>query len=61
MTAPTMRKRHHLNNRMTRTILLISFILLLGRVIYASIGAWYHHQEKVQSQQINQPVTSQPR
>lgn len=55
-----MRNRNRFNNRMTRIILLISFLFLFGRFIYSSIGAWYHHQDKKeqnqQSQQISQPV-----
>ncbi|MDU4315651.1 MAG: YfgG family protein, partial [Klebsiella michiganensis] len=37
--------------RMTRIVLLISFIFFFGRFVYSSIGAWYHHQDKKQSQQ----------
>jgi hypothetical protein len=36
---------------MTRIILLISFLFFFGRFVYSSIGAWYHHQDKMQSQQ----------
>ena len=32
-----MRKRHRFN--------------FFGRFVYSSIGAWYHHQDKKQSQQ----------
>ena len=46
-----MRKRHQFNTRMTRIILLISFLFFFGRFVYSSIGAWYHHQDKIQSQQ----------
>ncbi|WP_181008619.1 YfgG family protein [Enterobacter cloacae complex sp. ECNIH12] len=46
-----MRKRHRFNTRMTRIILLISFLFFFGRFVYSSIGAWYHHQDKIQSQQ----------
>ncbi|WP_394854003.1 MULTISPECIES: YfgG family protein [Yersiniaceae] len=31
---------------MTKIVLAISFIFLLGRMIYAGIGAVTHHQEK---------------
>lgn len=41
-----MRKRHRFNRRMTRIVLLISFIFFFGRFVYSSIGAWYHHQDK---------------
>ncbi|QLO39774.1 DUF2633 family protein [Klebsiella sp. RHBSTW-00484] len=46
-----MRKRHRFNRRMTRIVLLISFIFFFGRFVYSSIGAWHHHQDKKQSQQ----------
>ena len=46
-----MRKRHRFNGRMTRIILLISFIFFFGRFVYSSIGAWYHHQDKKAAQQ----------
>lgn len=50
-----MRKRHRFNSRMTRIVLLISFLLFFGRFVYSSVGAWYHHQEKVQLQQLTPP------
>ena len=55
-----MRKRHHFNGRMTRIILLISFLFLFGRFIYSSIGAWYHHQDKkaVQQSSLVAPVSA---
>ncbi|MDU2810100.1 MAG: YfgG family protein [Klebsiella michiganensis] len=40
-----MRKRHRFNRRMTRIVLLISFIFFFGRFVYSSIG------DKKQSQQ----------
>ena len=45
---------------MTRIILLISFIFFLGRFIYSSVGAWYHHQDKKAAQQssLTTPVSS---
>ncbi len=53
-----MRKRHRFNGRMTRIVLLISFLFLFGRLIYSSIGAWHHHQEKVQQTQQTTPTGS---
>lgn len=32
--------------RMTKVVLLISFIILVGRLLYAAIAAIPHHQEK---------------
>jgi hypothetical protein len=46
-----MRRRDKFNNRITRIILLISFLFLFGRFVYSAVGAWYHHQGKVESQQ----------
>ncbi|ATG02011.1 YfgG family protein [Lelliottia amnigena] len=54
--ATRMHKRHRFNTRMTRIILLISFLFFFGRFVYSSIGAWYHHQDKIQSQQVTQPL-----
>ncbi|KDX13598.1 hypothetical protein AB28_3538 [Raoultella ornithinolytica 2-156-04_S1_C2] len=46
---------------MTRIVLLISFIFFFGRFVYSSIGAWYHHQDKIESQQSTIPVDTTPR
>lgn len=46
-----MRKRHRFNTRMTRIVLLISFLFFFGRFVYSSIGAWQHHQDKKETQQ----------
>lgn len=54
--ATRMHKRHRFNTRMTRIILLISFLFFFGRFVYSSIGAWYHHQDKIQSQQVSQQL-----
>ncbi|CAH3270585.1 hypothetical protein AI2799V1_3220, partial [Enterobacter cloacae] len=59
--ATRMRKRHRFNTRMTRIILLISFLFFFGRFVYSSIGAWYHHQDKIQSQQSGLVVDSPER
>lgn len=55
----TMGNRKRFNSRMTRIILLISFLFLFGRFVYSSIGAWYHHQDKKEQNQLIQQ-TSQP-
>ena len=59
--ATRMRKRHRFNTRMTRIILLISFLFFFGRFVYSSIGAWYHHQDKIQLQQSGLVVDSPER
>ncbi|WP_132726010.1 YfgG family protein [Raoultella sp. BIGb0138] len=59
--APSMRNRHRFNRRMTRIVLLISFLFFFGRFVYSSIGAWYHHQGKIESQQSTITVDTPPR
>ncbi|ELF1638469.1 TPA: YfgG family protein [Escherichia coli] len=56
--AASMRKRHRFNSRMTRIVLLISFIFFFGRFIYSSVGAWQHHQSKKEAQQSTLSVES---
>ncbi|VEB95879.1 Protein of uncharacterised function (DUF2633) [Cedecea lapagei] len=57
-----MQRRNRFNNRMTRIILLISFLFFFGRFIYSSIGAWYHHKDKkAETQQSSQQVDSTQR
>lgn len=53
-----MRKRHRFNTRMTRIVLLISFLFFFGRFVYSSIGAWQHHQDKKEAQQLSLSVTT---
>lgn len=53
-----MRKRHRFNSRMTRIVLLISFIFFFGRFIYSSVGAWQHHLSKKEAQQSTLSVES---
>ncbi|EHX2843497.1 YfgG family protein [Escherichia coli] len=56
--ATSMRKRHRFNSRMTRIVLLISFIFFFGRFIYSSVGAWQQHQSKKEAQQSTLSVES---
>lgn len=53
-----MRNRRQFNGRMTRIILLISFLFFFGRFVYSSVGAWYHHQDKKELQQSSLIVDS---
>lgn len=53
-----MRKRHRFNTRMTRIVLLISFLFFFGRFVYSSIGAWQHHQDKKEAQQSSLSFTT---
>ncbi|MBS3048087.1 DUF2633 family protein [Enterobacter mori] len=59
--ATRMHKRHRFNTRMTRIILLISFLFFFGRFVYSSIGAWHHHQDKIHSQQTSLTVETPER
>jgi len=43
---------------MTRIVLLISFILLLGRLLYVLPGAFQHHQDKKEHSEV--PAFTQP-
>ncbi|ATX96356.1 DUF2633 family protein [Citrobacter freundii] len=56
----SLRKRHRFNSRMIRIVLLISFLFFFGRFVYSAIGAWHHHQNKKDSQQITQPQQASP-
>ncbi|MEB6336304.1 YfgG family protein [Serratia rhizosphaerae] len=54
-----MRKRT--TGQMTKIVLLVSFIILIGRLLYTAIAAIPHHQEKqlsAQEQHIRQPLNS---
>ncbi|WP_409306739.1 YfgG family protein [Pectobacterium sp. B1J-3] len=42
-------------SRIARAVLLISFVILLGRFAYSTISAFAHHQDK--QQQFEQPFT----
>ncbi|WP_411752185.1 YfgG family protein [Serratia sp. (in: enterobacteria)] len=44
--------------RMTKVVLLISFIILVGRLLYAAIAAIPHHQEK---RSLPEPQTQEAR
>ncbi|EIC83022.1 YfgG family protein [Serratia sp. M24T3] len=41
-----MRKKNNIS--MTKIVLAISFIILIGRLIYAGIGSYSHHQNQKQ-------------
>ncbi|ACY83793.1 DUF2633 family protein [Edwardsiella piscicida] len=56
MMMMTHKMKRRTNIRMTRIVLLISFIILFGRLLYASIGALNHHR----SQQNTSVEQSQP-
>lgn len=52
-----MRKRT--TGQMTKIVLLVSFIILIGRLLYTTLAAIPHHQEKnvsAQEQHISQPL-----
>ncbi|WAT01402.1 YfgG family protein [Rouxiella chamberiensis] len=51
--------RNKNNMKMTKIVLAISFIILIGRLIYAGIGSYSHHQnqKQVQTEQRIAPVS----
>lgn len=53
----SLRKRHK-TGRMTRIVLLISFILLFGRLLFVLPGAFQHHQNKKVNAEL--PMIIQP-
>ncbi|WP_413737620.1 YfgG family protein [Sodalis sp. RH21] len=40
-------RRRRTSVRMTRWILLISFVFLFARLVFATVGAWQHQQDKI--------------
>lgn len=42
-------KKRKTKNQLTKGVLLISFIILFIRLIYASIGAFHHYKNNIQS------------
>ncbi|WP_338557468.1 YfgG family protein [Erwinia sp. E_sp_B04_7] len=55
-SAMSFRKRQK-TSRMTRIVLLVSFIILVGRLIYVVPGAIEHHQQKKQDVAVPTVVT----
>ncbi|CNK44994.1 Protein of uncharacterised function (DUF2633) [Yersinia aldovae] len=45
-----MRKRP--STQLTKIILLVSFLILFGRLLYAAIASISHHQERQESQRV---------
>lgn len=58
MNSITSLRKRRKTGRMTRIVLLISFIILLGRLLYVLPGAFQHHQEKKVNMET--PVATQP-
>ncbi|MDT9422676.1 YfgG family protein [Escherichia coli] len=56
--ATSMRKRHRFNSRMTRIVLLISFIFFFGRFYLLSVGALAAPSEQKEAQQSTLSVES---
>ena len=53
-----MRKRP--TAQLTKIILLVIFLILFGRLLYAAIASISHHQERRQSQQLELTVEGEP-
>ncbi len=47
-------RRRRTSVRMTRWILLISFLILFARLVFATLGAWHHQLNDIEK--IAQPV-----
>ncbi|AJJ11731.1 hypothetical protein CH64_1427 [Yersinia rohdei] len=48
--------RRRPSTQLTKIILLVSFLILFGRLLYAGIASVSHHQERRQAQQLEQTV-----
>ncbi|ATM94906.1 Protein of uncharacterised function (DUF2633) [Yersinia frederiksenii] len=48
------------STQLTKIILLVSFLILFGRLLYAGIASMSHHQERRQSQQLELTVEGEP-
>ena len=46
--------------QLTKIILLVSCLILFGRLLYAAIASISHHQERRQSQQLELTVEGEP-
>lgn len=58
MNSITSLRKRHKTGRMTRIVLLISFIILFGRLLLVLPGAFQHHQDKKVNAEL--PITIQP-
>ncbi|ARJ42792.1 hypothetical protein B1H58_12660 [Pantoea alhagi] len=58
MNSITSLRKRRKTGRMTRIVLLISFIILIGRLLFVLPGAFQHHQDKKTN--AGEPITIQP-
>ncbi|URQ59931.1 YfgG family protein [Pantoea alhagi] len=58
MNSITSLRKRRKTGRMTRIVLLISFIILIGRLLFVLPGAFQHHQDKKANNGV--PMTTQP-
>ncbi|QHB31769.1 DUF2633 family protein [Yersinia canariae] len=48
------------STQLTKIILLVSFLILFGRLLYAGIASISHHQERREEQRIELSVDGEP-
>ncbi|CNK24155.1 Protein of uncharacterised function (DUF2633) [Yersinia enterocolitica] len=44
------------STQLTKIILLVSFLILFGRLLYAAIASVSHHQERREAQRVEQSI-----
>ncbi len=52
--------RRRPSTQLTKIILLVSFLILFGRLLYAAVASISHHQERQQLQQVELSVEGEP-
>ncbi len=52
--------RRRPSTQLTKIILLVSFLILFGRLLYAAVASLSHHQERRQLQQVELSVDGEP-
>ncbi|MEY4475072.1 MAG: hypothetical protein RL248_839 [Pseudomonadota bacterium] len=48
------------STQLTKIILLVSFLILFGRLLYAAFASISHHQERQESQQTTLSIEGEP-
>ncbi|WP_145571288.1 YfgG family protein [Yersinia bercovieri] len=48
------------STQLTKIILLVSFLILFGRLLYAAVASISHHQERREAQRVELSVEGEP-
>ncbi|MCB5302622.1 MULTISPECIES: YfgG family protein [Yersinia] len=48
------------STQLTKIILLVSFLILFGRLLYAAVASISHHQERRETQRLELSVEGEP-